>query len=95
MRVRVRLFTILRELAGKGDIALEFNVEVVTVSDVLRELVRRFGRNFGDYLLNQRGKVQDHLQLLVNGRNIELMKGLDTHLEEGDIVAIVPPVGGG
>jgi molybdopterin synthase sulfur carrier subunit len=35
------------------------------------------------------------LLIIVNGRQIHHLQGLDTPLEEGDVVAIMPPVLGG
>jgi molybdopterin converting factor small subunit len=32
---------------------------------------------------------------MVNGHDIDLLQGLDTRLEETDIVAILPPIAGG
>ena len=46
MRVSVRMFTTLRELAGKGEETLEFDAGVVTIRDVLGELVKRHGKAF-------------------------------------------------
>ena len=95
MRVYVRLFTALRELAGKGEVTLDLNVDKATVGDVLRELVKKFGPKFSDYLFNEKAMVRDYLQLLVNGRSVDLLEGLKTRLDDGDVVAVVPPVGGG
>jgi len=95
VKVSVRLFTTLRELAGKGEETLEFDVEIVAVKDVLEGLVKRHGKEFKDYLFDETRRVREHLQLLVNGKSISLLEELETQLEEGDEVAIVPPVGGG
>ena len=95
MKVSVRLFTTLRELAGRGEEILEFTQKRVTVKEVLGELVKRHGKAFKDYLYNGRGEVQEYLQLLVNGKSVSLLDELETRLSEGDEVAIVPPVGGG
>ena len=95
MKVSVRLFTTLRELAGKGKETLEFSAEVVAVKMVLEELAKQHGQAFREYLFNEKGKVREHLQLLVNGRSVDFLEELETRLKEGDQVAIVPPVGGG
>lgn len=95
MRISVRLFTTLREIAGKSEETLEFDVGVITVKDVLGELVKRHGKAFKDYVHDKKGRVGEHLQLLVNGKSVSLLEELETQLKEGDQVAIVPPVGGG
>jgi molybdopterin converting factor small subunit len=39
--------------------------------------------------------VKGFLQLLVNGKSIATLSGLKTELATGDVLAILPPVGGG
>jgi molybdopterin synthase sulfur carrier subunit len=41
------------------------------------------------------GKLRRDLTILRNGRNIVFLAGLDTVLENGDKIAIFPPVTGG
>ncbi|MEM3626831.1 MAG: ubiquitin-like small modifier protein 1 [Candidatus Bathyarchaeia archaeon] len=96
MRISVRFFTSLREITGKREETLEFQEDMVTLDSVLKKLAERYGKDFVDYVYEgQTGKVRDFLQFLVNGRSASTLKGLDTELANGDIVAIIPPVGGG
>ena len=41
------------------------------------------------------GVAKGYLHILVNGRNIAFLDGSETRLSEGDVVAILPPIGGG
>jgi molybdopterin synthase sulfur carrier subunit len=95
VKVYVRLFTTLRELTGKREETLDFDARIVTVEDVLKELTGRYGKEFKEYLYNDKQMVRGYLQLLVNGKSVELLERIKTRLKEGDEVAIVPPVGGG
>ena len=95
MKVAVRLFTTLRELAGMGEETLEFSAKSVTVRKVLEALVKQHGKAFRDYLYYDKCRVREYLQLLVNGKSVNLMEDLETLVKEGDVVAVVPPVGGG
>lgn len=95
VKVSVRLFTTLRELAGKGKETLEFGERSVTLQDVLASLAEQHGKEFSHYLYDDSGGVREYLQLLVNGKSTALMEELQTRVKDGDEVAIVPPVGGG
>lgn len=97
MRVSVRFFTSLRELTGKREETLEFSGnEKITIGLVLERLSKRYGREFVDYVFDRKtGEVKGFLQFLVNGRSASTLSGLDTPLRDGDVLAIVPPVGGG
>ena len=94
MKVEVRFFTSLREITGyKVNKILLPNS--ITVEELLILLSEKHGKNFRQYIYNKKGEVQGFLSFLVNGKNINIMQGFDTKLKEDDVVAILPPVGGG
>lgn len=96
MKVSVRFFTVLREITGKREENLQFAAEEkVTVSLVLRKLAQMYGKDFADYVFATSGEVRGFLQFLVNGKSVAALEGLETRLADGDVLAIVPPVGGG
>lgn len=97
LRVSVRFFTTLREITGKKEETLEFQRgETVTVSHVLKKLAERYGKGFVEYVYGSKTEeVKGFLQLLVNGRSVPSFNELDTKLVDGDVLAIIPPVGGG
>jgi MoaD family protein len=97
MQVSVRFFTVLREVAGKKDEILQFGEdEKVTVELVLKTLSARYGKPFADYIYDpQTGSISGFLQFFINGQSTSAFKGIESELNEGDVLAIVPPVGGG
>jgi molybdopterin synthase sulfur carrier subunit len=94
IKVAVRFFTTLREITGKKEELLEFS-KPVNVQAVLKQLSKKYGKDFDDYMFDELGDVRGHLQILVNGKSISTMRGLKTQLNDADQVAILPPVGGG
>ncbi|MEM2977669.1 MAG: ubiquitin-like small modifier protein 1 [Candidatus Hadarchaeales archaeon] len=90
--VRVKFFAKFRELAGTG----EMEVEAGDVRSLLRVL-REKKRGLGEALLedSERMSLRKTVKVLVNGREIRWLKGLDTPLGEKDVVYLFPPVGGG
>ncbi len=97
MQVSIRFFTSLRELIGKRTETLDFTEgEKVTVEMVLKKLKILYGHPFVQYVYDQKtGEIKGFLQLLVNGKNASTLNGLQTKLADGDVLAILPPVGGG
>ena len=94
MKVEVKFFTSLREITGKKTDEIQLQ-DTITVKELLTLLSEKYGKNFREYIYTKNGKVQGFLSFLVNGKNINVLEGFDTKLEQGDTVAILPPVGGG
>lgn len=46
-------------------------------------------------ILTPEGELRPYVNVFVGERNIRRLDGLDTALEEGDVVAIIPAVAGG
>jgi MoaD family protein len=97
LQVQVRFFTTLREITGRREETLKFRGdETATVNSVLNRLAKRYGKSFVDYVYDQKtGEVKSFLQFLVNGRSTSKSGNLDSKLADGDVLAIIPPVGGG
>ncbi len=97
MQVKVRFFTSLREIVGTREITQSIpEGEKVTVDAVLRAIVEKYGKPFQDYVyISGTAEPKGFLQFLVNGNSTSILGGLQTELKDGDVLAILPPVGGG
>ncbi len=97
VEVKVRFFTSLREIVGKREETLTFPDGMkVTVDLVLKTLSAKYGKPFIDYVYD--GTVdqpKNFLQFLINGTSTSTLKGLETEVTDGAVLAILPPVGGG
>ena len=97
MYVSVRFFTSLREITSKREETLNFpENQKVTVDKVLKTLAKQYGKAFVEYVYDSiTGQPKNFLQFLVNGTSTTTLNGLETELKDGDVLAILPPVGGG
>ena len=97
MEVKIRFFTSLREIVNKREENLSFaSGKKVTVDLVLKTLAEKYGEPFTEYVYNGKtGQPKGFLQFLVNGTSTSTLNGLETELKDGDVLAILPPVGGG
>jgi MoaD family protein len=97
VEVKIRFFTNLREIVDKREETLTFaDGERVTVDLILKSLSKKYGIPFTEYVYNgETGQPKGFLQFLVNGTSTSTLNGLETALKDGDVLAVLPPVGGG
>ncbi len=97
LEVKVRFFTSLREIVDKREETLTFAGDVkITVDLVLKTLSQKYGNPFTEYVYDGKtGRPKSFLQFLVNGISTSTLNGLEAELRDGDVLAILPPVGGG
>jgi molybdopterin converting factor small subunit len=58
-------------------------------------VVEKYGPVFQNYVFDKEGRERDYLSFMVNGVSVHSREGFDTPLEDGDVVAVLPPIGGG
>jgi len=97
VELKIRFFTNLREIVNKREETLTFTGgEKVTVDLVLKMLSQKYGTPFTEYVYDGKtGQPKNFLQFLINGTSTSTLNGLETELKNGDVLAILPPVGGG
>jgi len=89
--VEVRLPTVLRSQAG-GKASVE--VEGSTIGDVLKALVAEHP-GIGGQVFAEDGSLQKFVNVYVNDDDVRYLSSLDTPVNEGDEVSILPAVAGG
>jgi MoaD family protein len=96
MRIRVKGFLDIRDLIGDSG-EIDLNIEPGTLRELLDHLCAEYGEVFYHRVFNPvTNAIRPENPILVNGRHYRNLSGsLDTLLQEGDVVAIFPPVAGG
>lgn len=96
MKITIKGFFTIREAMGKVG-QLEMEVDKTSVREILIELSNRYGARFKAEVFDpETNDIRSQNQILINGRHYRYSPaGLDTELQEGDVVAIFPPVAGG
>ena len=93
MNVRVRFYGMAYDEVGTRELSVEL-VEDSTVNDLLSILVERYP-SLTKLVYDDEGVFREYLEVAVNRTDIIGLDGLETVLNEGDIVLIMPPIGGG
>lgn len=97
MRVRLKLYGVFRTAANASNFTLDIPEEKPTVRMAIQRLVSR--KEFGELqsLLIDSANLDPRPKalILVSGREINVLKGLETELNEDDELALLPIAHGG
>ncbi|AKH98428.1 ubiquitin-like small modifier protein 1 [Halanaeroarchaeum sulfurireducens] len=92
MNVELRLFATFREVVGRKTVDREVPADA-TIETVLRDLESEYPDFEGAFV--EDGAIPSQVNVLKNGRAVVHLEGLETPVEDGDAIAIFPPVAGG
>ncbi|MCW4014499.1 MAG: MoaD/ThiS family protein [Candidatus Bathyarchaeota archaeon] len=93
MRLTVRFYGVAYDKTGVREWKPEIKPDS-TISYLLDVLVEEFPR-LNELVYDETGKPFEYLSISVNNQDILGLNGSDTRLCDGDIVFIMPPIGGG
>ncbi|MEM1539017.1 MAG: MoaD/ThiS family protein [Candidatus Bathyarchaeia archaeon] len=84
----------LRNISGKSKISIDFGGPV-TLREALKKIIEKLPA-FQKVLVDQElGDPRPNSLILVNGKEISVLKGLETVLKDGDEVVFIPILHGG
>lgn len=91
MSVLVRIPTVLRNLTGgKGEVWIDGN----TVRDLIENLEKEYP-GIRERICEEEGDIHRFVNIYVAQEDIRFLQGLDTSIEQGTEVSIVPALAGG
>jgi len=89
--VEIITFTKIKEIIGKK----KFYFETNSIEELLESFFEKYGDVLKEEILDSNGNLKKHYRILVNGRNINILDGFQTKLNDGDMVALIPAIAGG
>jgi len=95
IHAKVRLLGVFRGLSGKGWVPVE-SEEPTTVKEVIQKLTETFSPEFKRALIDP--ELEDprpNALILVNGKELSVLQGLATEVNDGDEIVLVPVSHGG
>ena len=94
MPLTVKFIGALRHLSGKTQFTIDFQdgISIMVLLDKISQEFPELKRTFSDQELND---SRSNSLILVNGREISVLKGYETKLCDGDEIVFVPVVHGG
>jgi molybdopterin synthase sulfur carrier subunit len=93
--VKIRTILTLKKILGKGEVEITVP-DRSTLGDLLKIMANRWGYELASHLFESKStSVLPSIRLMVNGRDIAFLNRMETVLQNGDEVLILPPISGG
>lgn len=89
----LKLYATLRDIAGTKEIQVPFS-DGQDCHKLVTD-IQAICPDLADYMLDGEGELSGLVHILVHGRHIHWLDGLDTTIKESDIVTLIPPTAGG
>jgi len=92
IKVTVKLFAEFREFLKKNEIEVELEngTNILKLLEIISDLY-----NLQEKIFDDKNEIKQWIHILKNGRQIQFLNGLKTNLEQGDEIALFPPLIGG
>ena len=87
----VRIPTPLRSFTGGAD---EVSCEGATVGELLQQLSERY-EGLAERILSDEGGLRPFVNVFLGSEDVRHLEGLDTPVEDGAVLSIIPAVAGG
>jgi len=94
MLIRVRFFGELKEYVKKSWMTIDVP-QGSSLHNFIVKLAKNGDSELLEKLMENGKKVHSKIKILVNGRNIKHLGGLDTEIKDRDLISILPIAGGG
>ena len=93
--IKVQTILYLKKIIGAPEIEVPVQ-RGCTLQGFLEKMVNDRGDELASHLFKTNStEILPHLRLMINGRDIGFLDGMNTELHNGDEVLILPPVSGG
>lgn len=95
IKVKIHTILTLQEVIGRREVELDLP-QGISLKELLSHMVGVWGERLSERLFKAgTGELLPRIRIMVNGRDMQFVKGFETVLQDGDVVHLFPPVSGG
>jgi len=96
VKLNIKLLGVFKGISGKNQLYLEFEKDDVSVQKTIQRLIKLFSPEFKRVLIDpELDSPSPNAIILVNGKEIGLLCGVKTKVEDGDEIVLIPVSHGG
>jgi len=94
MAITVKFIGVFRSISGKSKLSIKTE-DAIPLSEVIRQIIEEQPKIKKALIDSELEDPRPNTLILVNGKEISVLNGLDTIIENGDEIILVPVVHGG
>ncbi len=94
IHIKIAFLSLLADLTGIKEVTVPLN-ENSSIKNIFEKLSIKFGKNFENFFFDTSGNLNKYLIIVLNGKDIRLLKGLDTIIQNNDEISFIPAIAGG
>ena len=94
VRIEVHFLSILSDLSNVENDIIEIQ-ENSTIRQVIDLLRNKIGIQFQKRILSESNDLNNYVILVINGKDIRVLNGLNTIIRDNDIISFLPALAGG
>jgi MoaD family protein len=92
----IKFFGALRDLAGRREQRMKLGRSGATIEEILDKLAAQYGKDFEGYLFESKSRIiRSQISIMVNGQSLRNPESLKARVNNGDTIAVLPPISGG
>ncbi len=89
----IKFFAGIKEIIGKKRLNLDLP-DIDHVGELLNYLIENYGIELKK-IFYEKGEFKGDITILINGKNIRFLDGVETEINDSDIISIILPLCGG
>ena len=90
--IEIKFLTRFIDITGEKNIKIDDFQDINTLIEFLCE---KYDESFKEVLFDENGNLRDYQKVMINGKDIRDINGLDTPLKDGDQIIMFQTVVGG
>ncbi len=93
-KVKIMFLSLLTDITDVEELNLTVE-DNATIRNILNQLASKFGAKFEEMIFKTSSDLSKYILITVNGKDIRLLKGLETLIKVDDEISFIPAIAGG
>ncbi len=94
MEVKIEYLSLMSDITKQQEDSVQIE-DNSTVKHVIEKLVEKYGENLEKNIYTPSRKLSAYIIVVLNGKDIRTMEGLETKVNSGDELTFIPAIAGG